>query len=564
MGNQTTPLLLPAESSINQFLFIALCSLVGLLYIAGLPIYLMEPDAAVYAILSKNMVQSGNYWDLYLYDKDWLDKPHFPFWITAFSFLLFGVNTIAYKLPALLFILLAACYTYRFAKELYSTEVARLAVLILLTALHLVMSNSDVRAEPYLTGLVIASTYHLYRLQHKFTWGHLLWGALYAACAIMTKGIFTIVPIGGAIFIELLIKRQWKDMFHWKWLLVGIVTLLFTAPELYSLYHQFDMHPEKEIFGETHVSGIRFFFWDSQFGRFFNTGPIKGQGDKFFFLHTLLWAFLPWGLLMYYALIKQVKENIQRVQQEFYTIGGAFITILLFSLSQFQLPHYTNIIFPFLAIFTAKEIVIIGTTKKGELFYTSTQYFTIGVLLFAPVLLHYFFRPETISFWFVLAALSLIGIFVYLIRSTIHSWLKVFYYTCLSCLFFTFYLNLIFYPAVLHYQASSEAAFYTNKHYSNTNPVVFGDLRTLSFDFYAHQHVKWYFTLDEFKQVYSTKPMIVYTTMEKLQELKNANIPYQLVKEFKGVHVTTLTGEFINHETRSQSLETSVLVLIYR
>ena len=36
----------------------------------------------------------------------------------------------------------------------------------------------------------------------------------------------------------------------------------------------------------TSVSGIRFFFWDSQFGRFFNTGPIKGSGDPFFYFHT--------------------------------------------------------------------------------------------------------------------------------------------------------------------------------------------------------------------------------------------------------------------------------------
>jgi hypothetical protein len=86
-----------------------------------------------------------------------------------------------------------------------------------------------------------------------------------------------------------------------------VLILLFITPELYSLYTQFDIHPEKVVFGRTNVSGLKFFFWDSQFGRFFNTGPIKGNGEPTFFLHTTLWPFYPgllffmWQYLIYFA-----------------------------------------------------------------------------------------------------------------------------------------------------------------------------------------------------------------------------------------------------------------------
>lgn len=63
-----------------------------LVYAAGLPVEIMEPDAAVYAEVSREMFASGNYLEIYLKGTDWLDKPHFPFWCTAWSFLLFGVN----------------------------------------------------------------------------------------------------------------------------------------------------------------------------------------------------------------------------------------------------------------------------------------------------------------------------------------------------------------------------------------------------------------------------------------------------------------------------------------
>jgi hypothetical protein len=118
----------------------------------------------------------------------------------------------------------------------------------------------------------------------------------------MTKGIFAIVPIAAAIGGHLLFKSDWKNIFNIRWLVAGILILIFIIPELYSLYYQFDLHPEKTVFGEKGVSGLKFFFWDSQFGRFFNTGPIKGKGDPSFFLHTTLWAFLPWSLILYAAI----------------------------------------------------------------------------------------------------------------------------------------------------------------------------------------------------------------------------------------------------------------------
>src|SRR5687767_13622717 len=98
------------------FLWNLVFGLTMLVYAAGLFIPIMEPDAAVYAQVSMEMHDRGDYISIYHKGIDWLDKPHFPFWATALSFQIFGVNTLAYKLPAVIFVLLAAFYTYLFAK----------------------------------------------------------------------------------------------------------------------------------------------------------------------------------------------------------------------------------------------------------------------------------------------------------------------------------------------------------------------------------------------------------------------------------------------------------------
>jgi len=338
----------------TRFLWSLTLGLALLVYLVGMFVTVMEVDAAVYAEISREMANSGNFAEIVFKGQDWLDKPHFQFWVTAIFFNIFGVNSFTYKIPAVLVMLMGVFYTYKFGAKFYSKKHGYLAALILMTAQHIITSNSDVRAEPYLTGFTIMALYHIATWLREKKMTHLLFGSLALALLLMTKGLFTIIPVGAGIGLALLVERRWKTIFHWHWLVIGALTLFFTIPTIYSYYAQFDMHPEKVVFGEQGVSGIKFFFWDSQWGRFTNTGPIKGNGDPTFFLHTLLWAFMPWAFLAYFALYRKTRELILRNHRhESYTYFGFVFMFIIFSASRFQLPHYLVAIFPFLAIITA-------------------------------------------------------------------------------------------------------------------------------------------------------------------------------------------------------------------
>ncbi len=161
-----------------------------------------EPDSALYATVAKHMAETGDLINLVAYRGDWLDKPHFLFWMASTSMRLFGVNEIAWRLPALGFFLLGVHYTWRLGVLLFNQSVARLAVLLLLVAEHTVLSNADVRAEPYLLGLITAAVFHLLSVHHgaQERWlPHLIAGAFFTAAAMSTKGPFLVVPIGGAV-----------------------------------------------------------------------------------------------------------------------------------------------------------------------------------------------------------------------------------------------------------------------------------------------------------------------------------------------------------------------------
>ncbi|WP_298736990.1 glycosyltransferase family 39 protein [uncultured Chitinophaga sp.] len=516
----------------------------------GLNITILEPDGALYAGIAKHMVQYRDYWNLFADGHDWLDKPHFPFWVAAGSFRLFGFTTAAYKLPAILFLLMGAVYTYFLAKHLYSEKAGRWAVCILLTAEHIVISNNDVRAEPYLTGLVIAAVYHLYRGQRNTFNYHLLSGALFTACAMMTKGLLAFVPIGGAIAGHLAFTRQWRQLFHLRWLLVAVATALFISPELYALYQQFDRHPEKLVFGQHGVSGIRFFFWDSQFGRFMNTGPIKGTGNPFFFFHTLLWAFLPWSILLYAGVVLFFKRRREAV--EYYCISGALVTFVLFSLSRFQLPHYLNIIFPFFSILTA--YYVLGIERAGVLkFYRITQYTIMVLVAVVIVALSALYQP-VLNYYALFC--MLLGLLLFLL---LPRWLGpgsvslVFFRTCAASLVLNIFLNLVMYPDMMRYQSGSTAARYIN-HRFPLAAVACWKTQSYALEFYLRNPIERYDSAG-LREAVLKQPVLLFTTPDQADSLQRQGYRCQLVKAFAHFYVSKLDLQFVNQKTRQGSLQ---------
>jgi 4-amino-4-deoxy-L-arabinose transferase-like glycosyltransferase len=531
-----------------------------LLNFSGLFVTIIGPDGALYASIAKTMVLKNNFAELFVDGRDWLDKPHFPFWMAAISFKLFGFQTLAYKLPAVLFSMMAAGYTYKLAKLFYTRETGLWAALILLTAQHLVISDMDVRAEPYLTGLIIGSVYHFFKAQDKKWFWQLLIGSLWAACAVMTKGIFALIPVFGAIAISLAVVRNWKMLFNFRWLIAMGMVLVFIIPELWCLYLQFDSHPEKVIFEQTNVSGIRFFFWDSQFGRFFNTGPYKkAGGDPSFFIHTTLWAFLPWSVLLIFSVVDFIRNKTNRIrQQDWVCISGAGLALLVLSASQFQLPHYVVIIFPFYAILVANYITrleSIKTIKLTNAIQTGLSFLLLGLI----IVVHILFKPALPSY-LLLSILAILLLIMLLPKYSGERYVPLFT-TAAVIMFINIYFNLAYYPTLTTYQGDSQAAFWLNRHNPEKLPVVkVVNNFSYAIDFYSDQNVYDHWLGEELKL--PNKPYYVYGTQESLDNLAKQGIVMVTVKSFETYRITRMKLKFLNHKTRKEAVETAKIVLV--
>ncbi|MEO0641018.1 MAG: glycosyltransferase family 39 protein, partial [Bacteroidota bacterium] len=264
-------------------------------------IEIMEVDAAQYASISLEMMESGSFLEVYHRGDDYLDKPPLLFWLSALSFQIFGINEIAYKLPSILVLMLGLYALFRFTRTWYDKETALLATVILGFTQAFFLITNDVRTDGLLTGWVIFAVWQLSSFIRSGNWGNLILGSLGVGLAMMTKGPIGIILPGAAIGADLLLKRQWKVIFHPQWLVFLLIVGVSLIPMCIGLYQQFDLHPEKEVYGLEGPSGLEFFFWTQSFGRI--TGDIywdNGAPSYYFFL-TMLWDFQPWVLFFFPA-----------------------------------------------------------------------------------------------------------------------------------------------------------------------------------------------------------------------------------------------------------------------
>ncbi|MES2109038.1 MAG: glycosyltransferase family 39 protein [Bacteroidota bacterium] len=538
----------------NKNFYILLFVLALVVNCLGINVQFFTDDPGLYAAISKNLLYKKDFFELFTYNQDWLDKPHFPFWIILASFKLFGASVWAYRLPALLFFFISLLYTWLFAAKYYGRQVANTAILILSASLHILLSNTDVRAEPYLMALIIGSVYHISQLNDRYTFKHLLFAALLTACAIMTKGIFVIIAIYGALFGQLLFKKRLKDLFNFKWLALAILTFIFTLPELYALYTQFDLHPEKTVFGRQNVSGIKWFLWDSQFGRFINSGPISRveSGSKVFYLHTLLWAFAPWCLLLYYAIFKNTRSIVKRIAlPEYYALSGGLLLLVLFSLSRFQLPFYTNAVFPLFAVITA-PLLVNQLNKAEEKFRSISLWILIAALPLVIIVLNYLLRPEnSYPFWMGVIVFSAIVLMITLkIKET---QTRAFFLACLSVLFAGYYLNAVVFNEITLYKGEIAAAEYINQKPFDSVDIYSVKFENNNFQFYCKRPVG-FMPIDKFDKFTPIKPSVFYVNQRSMDYLLESHAKFSIVKTFTTYPQENIMPKFLNKATRQNVL----------
>jgi len=522
------------------FLFIA--------YVGGLFLQIMEVDAAQYAAMAMEMLKTKSYLKLYDGGTPYLDKPPLHIWLAALSFYIFGISDFVYRIPSFLASILAIYCTYQLARQWYNSSIANWAALMLAGCQAFFLFNQDVKTDNLLTSMVIFSIWQLSGYIRTSRPINFILGFIGVGLAMLAKGpIGFMVPVA-ALGSHLLLQRGWKRIFNWRWLFGLPIILLILFPFLIGLYQQWGLY------------GLKFFFWTQSFGRITGESEWNNHADPFFFEHTFLWSFLPWtfcALIALYLSCKELVLNSFKInkEDEGITLCGFILMFIALSLSKYKLPHYIFVLFPLMAIMTARWVYELWDKKttvyKWLAKFQVFVYSLLGVAIIS--LLWLVFQP--VNFWvFVIVTILSLAAVIISIRG-INAFLKIVMPGIIIITAVNIGLNWEFYKRLLYYQSSNRVGqIISTMPYNKFHFYYYCVHGNHSLNYYSRIIVGPLYpsTLDDTLSKYE---ILLYADEAGRREIINHN--YKIVnenecdnKQFEDFSVQQLSFGFLNPNTR--------------
>ena len=547
----------------NTF-WLLLAAILGVQLVGVFCIPLMDIDAAQYASISRAMLERNSFLQIYDLGKDYLDKPPMLFWLSALSMKIFGIYDWAYRIPSFIFLLLALFATFKFAKLKYNQTVAELAVLILASCQAFFLIAHDVRTDTMLMGWVALSIWLIAKWAASNDLKDFVWAMVAIAGGMMTKGPIALVVPVLAFAPQWFFEKKWTYFFKPIYLLGILIIGILLIPMSWGLYQQFDLHPGKLINNIPIQSGLRFYYWTQSFGRYTGENYYHEMSYPTFLLENMLWSFLPWIFIFIWAFVAKgitmFKEGLFNVQTERISFFGFFLTYLVLSRSQAQLPHYIFVVFPLAAILTAAHVSTLleqaDRLQKWIKWFFGFHLFIFLILLIAMILIIKIPFGSMDGPW---GLWIFFGIILFMInigpkqQSYIQRWINM---SIVLMIGLNLILNSFFYPHLLEYQWGNALVKQAKQKKWDIKKVALYKMpNSNAFHFYG-QHI---FPVIQDSSLLKEGQWIVADSIpaqQLLQDFPNTTILYQ----GKRFHVTLLTLEFLNPATRNKELTPYVLM----
>ncbi|HET9429940.1 MAG TPA: glycosyltransferase family 39 protein [Chitinophagaceae bacterium] len=377
--------------------FLLFYSLSVLIHLDYFPLTGEEPRRAIVSI---EMLESGNYilpttmgWEYY-------NKPPFYNWMLCISMFLTGsTSELAVRLPTLVFILLWGICNYYIIKKIAPARLAALSSLFLVTSFDLYFWGLSIGGEidvfySFIVYLQVIAIYY-FNLHRNLT---ALFIVSYLLCAIgfLTKGFPSLVFQVCTLLALCVQNRSVKILFSWQHL-AGITSFLVIAGAYLLAYSTYSS-PERLLTNLVKESVNK-----SAFGE--NSGKIT---DKILeYPLSFFKILLPWSLL----LLLLFKKHAFRIWEN--PLVRFSLLFILFNIPVYWITgrpkmRYIYMFLPFCMIFLS--YLYFQFRKENRVFMDNVlQYARILFVIALLILLAIPFYAKVSYWWLLFSALSILG-----------------------------------------------------------------------------------------------------------------------------------------------------------
>jgi len=257
---------------------------------------LNNADEGIYAKISLEMQQTGDYFVSRYGGQPWLEKPTLHFWLNQISFKIFGLSALAIRIMPALFFVLNCLLLYRWSKKIWHNQSGLLAIIFfvisqLFVTEHIGRTGDFDMALVFFELIALFSYWHLKKGEKWQRWA--LGIAVGLAGGFWIKSLM-IVPVFLIIFLDWLITSRSKKLIK-RLFLSTLLSLIFISPWIIGNYF---------FLRDAFVHD----FWQTQIAN--RVQPSFGNHLRpvWWYLWFLSWSIAPFFYLSILAIISSFKK----------------------------------------------------------------------------------------------------------------------------------------------------------------------------------------------------------------------------------------------------------------
>jgi 4-amino-4-deoxy-L-arabinose transferase-like glycosyltransferase len=507
-------------------------------------------DSGLYAAISRQMVESGDWLNLKINGEPYDQKPHLFFWLAGLGIQIFGNTNWAFKLFPFIFGVSSIYFTYRLARLLYNELSGKLAALLAGTSQMFFLYFFDFHTDTVLQAAVTLAIWQLAEYLENRKPAHFILGFTGIGLAMLTKG-----PVGAVlpfffVLIYLLLKKDFRQLFHPKWFLGILLVLVIISPALYHLWKSFG------------AEGLRFYFIDNNIGRV--SGKVAGSStDPFFYLYNLLWAFLPWTIIFISALGGEIISWFYAPKPNKLSISifcSVLVLFVVYSIARGKAPNYMMMFIPLLAVVAAgrmKYYLLWPSFLTNRLIYAQIfVLLVIGALLFwsgIKIMESGMLKPAL----FLAGGIVLSGFYIATDRNR---WNRLLFSTVVVASLLNLFLNWQVIPFLFTYQGHTQAIEIFEADTSAEKILYNFDLEEYELFFNAKDSVRNIATWEELYETMEKPGTWVYTNEDKLRNILFLGFPVDTIYKIEQRGMNQISREFLKPKTRKESFSSNYLI----